>query len=129
MLNIAAGQRVTVWKVEDKGKYALVQMSSSRKDKKKPEGEQWINSTWSFVRFVGKAHDAVLNVEKATRIQLLQAALSNESYLDKEGNKAYPKTPQFVVFDFEFVEKSGGQSASTMDSAPVVAEDDGDTPY
>ena len=33
MLWIQEKQRVTVWKVEDKGKYTEVKMSSARKDK------------------------------------------------------------------------------------------------
>lgn len=53
MLWIQENQRVTIWKVEDKGKYSEVKFSSARKDKNSGD---YKNSTWSFVRFVGEAH-------------------------------------------------------------------------
>ena len=39
-LNIREGQRVTVWEIEDKGNYSIVQMSSSRKDKRTGTGTE-----------------------------------------------------------------------------------------
>lgn len=98
MLWIQENQRVTVWKVEDKGKYSEVKFSSARKDKTSGE---YKNSTWSFVRFVGEAHKKASTLKEKDRIELKGAGFSIEEYTDKEGNRAWPKNPSLVVFNFE----------------------------
>ena len=126
-LNIADGQRVTVWKVEDKGNYGLVQFSSSRKDKRiEDPKKQWVNSSWSFVRFVGKAYDKIGELDRNTRIELHGATLSKEPYL-KDGETVYPTQPQFVVFDFLIPTSAEGGNAG-FDKPPVV-DDDSDIPF
>jgi hypothetical protein len=125
MLNIADGQRVTIWKIEDKETYALVQFSSSRKDKTSGE---YKNSSWSFVRFVGDAYKKIGELQPKARIALKGAGISIEPYVDKNGEKKYPKNPQIVVFNWDFVEAN----AETTDSAPVVKssdDDDDDLPF
>jgi len=106
MLNIDKEQRVTVWEVKDKGSYTEVRMSSSRKDKR---DDSYKNSNWSFVRFVGKAHEKAKaeNLERQDRIVLKGAGVSLEDYIDADGNKQYPKNSQITVFNWERLEKSG----------------------
>jgi hypothetical protein len=132
-----AENRVAVWKIENKENYSLVQMSSSRYDKKLPDGKQNVNSSWAFVRFIGNAHTKIseMKVPEKGPIQLVITAsqLTNEPYL-KEGVKTYPKMSQIAVFDFrEYVkgEKINQPIVQqSMDSAPAVAaEDEGDLPY
>jgi hypothetical protein len=124
MIWFSPTQKVTVWSVTGKGKYTEVQFSSSRKGKE--EGAEWKNSSWSFVRFVGKAHAKANTLQRKDRIILTQAGMTLEPYTDKEGNTAYPKTPAIVVFDFTVAEAPSGQR-----SQPTQEEnfDDQDIPF
>lgn len=124
-LNIADGQRVTVWKVEDKGNYGVVNCSSSRKDKRLEGDKQWVNSSWGFARFVGKAHDKLGELERGTRIELEGATISLEPY-QKDGETVYPKNAQLVVFDFNVLSKSEGGTVG-FDKNPKVEETDDDS--
>jgi len=101
MIWFSPTQKVTVWRVEDKGKYSNVQFSSSRKEQ--GEGGAWLNSSWSFVRFVKDAHTKASNLQPKDRIILTKAGMTLEPY-EKDGEKQYPKTPAMVVFDFEMVD-------------------------
>lgn len=111
-------QLATIWEVEDKGNYALVKMSTSRKDK---ESGDYINSNWSFVRFVGNAYEGITEVAPKTRIVIKQGAISLEPYM-KDGEKAWPKNPQIVVFAWDYPE--GRDIDKAMDTPPEVADDD-----
>jgi hypothetical protein len=127
-LNITDGQRVTVWKVEDKNSYAVVNMSSSRKDKRIEDvKKQWVNSSWGFSRFVGKAYEKIGELRKGTRIELHGATIALEPYL-KDGETQYPKNAQVVVFDFSVLSTSeGGTPSVGMDKPPVVEDEDPDS--
>ena len=97
MLWIQENQRVTVWDVKREEKFTEVRFSSGRKDKKT---EKYVNSTWSFVRFVGEAHKKTASLKKGDRIELKGAGFSSEPY-EKDGETLYPKTPKLVVFNYE----------------------------
>lgn len=105
-----------IWKVENKGKWSSVNFSTSRKDRDN-EGKA-VFSNWSFVGFVGKAHEKVQGMGDGTRV-LLKGTVSKEPYIDKDGQTAYPKNPQFKVYDLEVQEESGGRS---FDTPPRVVE-------
>lgn len=123
-LNIVDGQRVTVWKVEDKGNYGVVNMSSSRKDKRQEDPKkQWTNSSWGFARFVGKAHEKLGELDRGVRIELHGATIAIEPY-EKDGEKLYPKNPQVVVFDFSVLSTAEGGTTKGMDTPPAVEDDD-----
>lgn len=127
-LNISDTQRVTIWSVEDHEKFAVVQMSSSRKDKKTDE---WKNTSWSFVRFVGKAYEKIQSegLKREDRIVLKGATIAQEPYMDN-GEKKYPKTPQITVFNWEhFVPDGNASSKSNMDTPPVVEENSEEFPF
>jgi len=110
-------QLATVWEVEDKGNYALVQMSTSRKDK---ESGKYINSNWGYVRFVSSAYEGITEVKPRTRIVIKQGGISQEPYM-KDGEKVWPKNPQIVVFAWDYPE---GRDIDKMDTPPAVADDD-----
>jgi hypothetical protein len=118
MIWFSPTQKVTVWSVEGKGKYTEVQFSSSRKGKE--EGAEWKNSSWSFVRFVGKAHTKANELQRKDRIVLTMAGMTKEPY-EKDGKTEYPKNPAMVVFDFE---KADTPSGHNPDVPPVVQEED-----
>jgi len=122
-------QIATIWQIEDKGKYAEVRMSTSSKN----QDGTYSSSNWSFVRFVGKAHnDELLAMlpRKDNPIRLeIKGGLTQESYVDKDGNKKYPKNPSFIVWEWTLSEYNGGGNTSHktgMDSPPIVEESDGD---
>lgn len=117
MIYISDKQFVTVWEVEDKGNYSLVKMSTSRKDKQTGE---YKNSNWSFVRFVGDAHKKAGDLVAKDRIVIKGGGISSEPYM-KDGVKAYPKSPQIVVFNFEKPEET--DTSSKMDTPPATEDE------
>lgn len=50
------GNYCTIWKVEDKGKYSVAQVSTSSKNK---DGDRVVDFRDGFVRLVGQAHEFV----------------------------------------------------------------------
>jgi hypothetical protein len=98
-------------------------MSTSRKDKKTNE---YKNSNWSFVRFVGAAYEKSLKLERQDRI-VVEGGISQEPY-EVDGEKKYPKNPQIVVFNFKPYEYQENEQtgSSKMDTPPVVEPDDSD---
>lgn len=112
-------QYAYVKKVEDKGSYALVQLSTSRKDKKLNKS---VYSNWSYVRFVGNAYKDIVDVEPGTAIVVKAMSIENTPY-EKDGQTIWPKSPQFTVFAWELSERNNNQSE---DAPPVVEEDEED---
>lgn len=95
-----------IWEVEHSEKYSTVKMSSSRKNKMTNE---YMNSNWNFVRFVGNAHEKSKRLEKGSRITNMKFSIDNEPYKNKQGETVYPPRPKIVVYDFEIVNANGGQ--------------------
>ena len=114
--------RVTVWEVTDKGTIATGKISSSRKDKRLPDGKQWVNSSW-FCKFVGKAYDKSSELAKGTRIEIVSGTIAQEPY-EKDGETLYPKSPQVTIFDFIVPSNSEGGSSAGFDASPAVENDD-----
>ena len=118
----------TVWEVENHETYAIVKLSTSRKDKR---DETYHNTNWSFVRFVGNAYNEnLVNMPKQTRITI-DGGISQESY-EKDGERLWPKNPQVVVFHWDYPEeKSKNEAPQGIDKPPVVdnSNDDDDTPF
>ena len=87
-----------VWKIFPKEKkeqrYTVVQLSTSRKDKKTKE---YSTDFSDYVRLVGAAEEKAAELEAQDRIKLLSVGVTN-SY-NKETKK---KSEQFVCFDFDF---------------------------
>jgi len=122
-LGIKTDQKVTVWEVEDKGSWSSLKVSSSRKDKRLPEGKQFVNTNW-FARLVGEAHNKSGTLNKGARIALTNAYIAQEPY-EKDGEKQWPKAPQVVIFDFEIVsEGKAGSAKGGMDTPPRVEDDE-----
>ena len=87
-----------VWKIFPKEKkeqrYTVVQLSTSRKDKKT---NSYSTDFSDYVRMVGEAEKKAAELEAQDRIKLVTTGVTN-SY-NKEQKKSYY---QFVCFDFEF---------------------------
>ena len=104
----------TIWKMEDKGNYSLGQVSTSRKEKTTGE---YANSSWSFVRFVGKAHEksaSLIDKEGYTRIKVILGGISREPYME-EGEKLWPKNPAIVIFDYEEVVSNSSNKSEDLE--------------
>lgn len=103
-----------LWAVEDKGKYSVVELSTSRKNKETDEYETDFSS--KFVRFVGEAHNRVKKMEGTERIKLLNCGVTTSKYNDKWYTN-------FLVFDFE---KADSPKSSSPDEGydGEVNEDD-----
>lgn len=124
----------TVWEIDDDGKKATVRMTSSRKvrDEEKTLIEHnvakngYVNTSWSFVQFVGKAYNQLkkYEIKPGDRITKLNMRIQQEPYWDKDNEQiGYPKNPRFTVFDFELPQANGGD----LDKPPVVAEEKEET--
>jgi single-stranded DNA-binding protein len=113
--------------LQDKGKYSTANLSTSRPAGKGKEG--YIYSNWSFVRFVGKAHEYVQkHVKDGDLIVLNSAMVSKESYENKEGKTVYPPSEQVVVFDCSVYRKAGkGKNESDVEDEAETPEDDSDS--
>ncbi len=123
-LGIREGQIVKVWSWEDKGKYAVVRMSSSRKDKITGE---YKSSNWVFVRFVGEAYNKIKNGElnEGDLIELHGCTISLESYVDNKIKK-YPKFPSIVVFNWVPCESKAPVNNNATDTEDM---DDENIPF
>lgn len=113
----------TIWEIlEDRGKYARVKFSTSRKDRNN-EG-QYITSYW-FANFIGKAYEKVMDIEVGTRAQL-KGTVDNEPYIDSTGEKIYRKTPAMAVYDL-VLQNDNRPSGLMMDTPPKEVRTSGIT--
>ena len=80
-------QYATVWEKEDKGNYAVVKLGTSHKDKKT---STYLNSNWSFVKFVGNAYQGIMDVPDKARIIIKAGWITQEPYM-KDNVKTWPK--------------------------------------
>lgn len=121
-LGIRDGQLVKIWAIEDKGKFAIVRMSSSRKDK---QSNEYKASNWAFVRFVGEAYNKIKNgeLDEEDLIELHGATISLEPYMDN-GEKKFPKSVSITVFNWEHRE----QKPSTY-SQEDIDEEEANLPF
>ena len=84
-----------VWKVEKFDKYIDLQATTSEKDK---DGN-YINSGW-YPRLIGHAYNSLKDIIKeGDTIIFTKSKLSNERYVDNEGNKK--SRFRFLVFEAE----------------------------
>lgn len=120
------GGYARVWQVEDKGKYSVVQLSTSNK---KQDGTYETDFQNNFVRFVGKAHTMAQGITDPVSIQIKNCDVTR--YWSKEKEKEYIN---FVVFDFDFMDgpakKSTTKKASPETSFDPIDEDiDDEMPF
>jgi hypothetical protein len=99
----------TLWGIEDKGKYSVVEMSTSRKDKE--TGEYTTDFSSKFVRFIGEAHNKLkkYGYSRKDRIKLTNCGVTTD-----KGNDDRWYT-NFLVFDFEDANGDGGLTKKNVD--------------
>lgn len=107
-----------VWKIFPKEKkdqkYTVVQLSTSRKDKKT---NTYTTDFSGYIRLVGKAEEKAAELEAQDRIKMLTVGVTN-SY-NKEKKETYT---QYVCFDFEF-ENVKGQANVDADGFMEMPDD------
>lgn len=86
-----------VWKVENKGNYHEVQMSTSKKDKRTGQYETDFSS--NFVRFIGTAHEQAKTLSDGDRIKIGNCETTNK--YDKEKKITYTN---YLVFSYEMAD-------------------------
>ena len=91
------GGYATIWKVDDRGKYSNVQLSTS---KRKEDGTYETDFS-GFASFVGKAHTMAQGITEMTRIQIKHMDVTKR-YV-KEQDKEYVN---YTVFDFDFLDSA-----------------------
>ena len=110
------GNYLTIWEVEDKGNYAVVSVSSSKKNKQ--SGKYDTDFSSNYVRFVGDAYNC--RPQKGQRIKIVECGVSNV-YM-KDGQKVYMQNPNYCVFKYELQENNGA-SANTTPTFEVDNDD------
>ena len=121
-MGFKTGAYVKIWKVEDKGNYSVVELSSSKKNKQTNEYETDFSS--KFVRFIGKAHTDIKNIGEVSKIKLGDVEVTN-SY-NKETKVAYTN---FLVFSFE-AEGGGTKTVTGNEDFMSIASDlESDLPF
>lgn len=96
------GGYARIWKVEDKGKYCDVQLSTSKKNK---DGGYDTDFQNNFVRFVGRAYEMAKGITDACNIQIKSCEVTR--FWSKQKEKEYIN---FTVFDFDFTDGNSGGS-------------------
>ena len=113
------GNYAKVWKHEDKGKYSVVELSTSKKNKE--TGEYTTDFKNNFVRFVGTAHDRLKSLDESGRIKL-----GNCEVTTPKGNEGQYYT-NYTVFAFDNAEAKAENAESK--SAKSTKGNDDDLPY
>lgn len=114
-----------IWSLDESEKYTTVRMSTSRKNKMTDE---WVNSNWQYVRFVGEAHKKCKMLSEGDKITNVRLSIDNEPY-KKDGETVYPKMYKLTVFDFDFVQDYRKPSKSAQVDDADFGEPDGELPF
>ena len=118
-MGFGTGNYAKVWASEDKGKYSVVELSTSKKNKE--TGEYATDFSSKFVRFVGTAHERLKDLDANGRIKLGNCDVTTSK---AEDGRYFTN---FTVFSFDNVEaKADGAEPK---SAKSSKGNDDDLPY
>lgn len=115
-----ADNKVSIFKVEDKGNYVTANASEGVKDK---DGN-WTNQYWNLM-FLGKCKEEAKMLQDKDKITLKGGLIDNK--YDKEKQKTYITVK---VFEFEIVD--GQTKQETSGFYPIyenIEEDNSDLPF
>lgn len=113
-----------VWKVEKFDKYIDLQATTSEKDK---DGN-YINSGW-YPRLIGHAFNSLKDtIKEGDTIVFTKSKLSNERYVDNEGNKK--SRFRFLVFEAEPSDSADSTPTTPSETkAQTPSENKEDSPW
>ena len=115
----STGSYATVWKVEDKGNYSVVSMSTSKKNK---DGNYETDFSSQIVRFLGTAHKQASTLKERDRIKLGNCGVT----ITKSDDYRY--FTNFLVFSFE-AQDGGKNKTSTPVTAAATSDSEEDLPF
>lgn len=107
-MGFKSGSYATIWGVDNKGKYSVVELSTSKKNKDTNQYETDFSS--KFVRFIGTANTVAQGLGRGDKIKLGDVEVTN-SY-NKETKTSFTN---FLVFSCE--ESSGGNKQSNTSTS------------
>ena len=110
----------TVWAVENKGNYSVVELSTSHKNKQTDKYETDFSS--KFVRFIGTAHEKAANLSPKDRIKLGNV----ETTISKSSENKY--FTNFLVYSFDKADEAH-QKSDSENTDVLVSEDDEELPF
>lgn len=109
-----------LWKIENKGNYSIVEMSTSKKNKDTDKYETDFSN--KFTRFIGTAHTQLATMKDGDTIKLGNCEVTNN--YDKEKKILYTN---YLVFSFSIPEAKGGTTtAPKATTKPTIVPDDND---
>lgn len=112
-MGFRTGAFAKAWKIENKGNYSVVDLSTSKKNKETGKYDKDFGN--KFVRFIGTAHTLASSLHDGASIKLGNVEVTNN--YDKEKNKEYTN---YLVFSFEIPDGNGSTST------PNTSENKGD---
>lgn len=115
------GAYATVWKVENKGKYTVGQVSTSKKNKE--NGSYETDFKGNFVKFVGEANNVVEKISGRTRIKILDCDVTNK--YDKNKNREFVN---YTVFKCEMVSQESDAKGKSITTGTCQSNDE-DLPF
>lgn len=114
------GQKVggfaRIWKVEDKGKYSIVELSTSKKDQN--SGKWETDFQHKFVRFIGPAHTMAQGITEPTSIRIKSCDVTK--IWSQEKQQEYTN---YIVFEFELPEANKSPAKKTAPAKNPMEED------
>lgn len=116
-MGFRSGSYAKVWRFEDKGNYAIVEISTSKKNKQTDQYETDFNS--KFTRFIGKAHTDILALQDGVKIKLGEIEVTNS--WNKETKQGYTN---FLVYTFEVAERQDLENAGSNAGSQQVSGSD-----
>lgn len=112
----------TVWGVEDKGKFATVRLSTSRRN---AETKEYETDFSGYCMFVGeKAHNFALSLREKDRIRLISCDVT--STFSKESNKSFIN---YKVFEAELADPAPTNKKKYDDPEVEAAADADEVPF
>jgi len=114
-----------VFEVKVENKFVSARISTSRK-----KDEEYVNSGWSAV-FIGDCLKDAKSLEDRDRIKITNAYVSNETYLNKDGEKR--TFTKVTIFNFEIAsdtkkEKYKEKTKKSSTNNRAVDDDEDDVP-
>ena len=121
-MGFSVGRYAKIWKLEDKGTYAVCNMSIGRKN---PDTKVYVNDFKDgFVSFVGAAYNKIKGEtidEKSGLTVIIKSCDVTNLYTSPEGKVSYK--PHYAVFDIDFPNyKNDGDSKKEEESKSAVED-------
>ena len=110
-----------IWEVEDKGKFALCQITVSAKNRATKAYEKTFSGK---VAFFGDAYNC--KPMAGQKIKILNCDVTNRAFVKPDGTKTYPVA--YSIFKYE-LQDDGNSSANAPTLTEMVDFGDSDIPF